>query len=128
MQDQLRRGEGSISKVGNRHKALARIDGRNRYVGMFDTYELALAAIRTRRSGHEVPSPVNAPERTDEPTILQRSDSGVSLRAWGRTWLKRREQEGRRSHKDTVDIWKKAILLTPFIDKAIDRITPKDIS
>lgn len=124
--DKIMRGEGSISPSGKKHKALARIAGRNTYLGTYATYEAALAAIRARRS-IDVPTPVPVSERMDEPTSEQRNDTVMTLKAWGRTWLQRRAQEKRRSHADTVSIWKKCIVFTPFVDWPLTAIKPRDV-
>lgn len=110
---------------GKRHKALARLNGRNTYVGLFDSYELALAAIRARRSGTREGARDTSPERTDEPLGTQ--SSAPTLRQWARTFLARRKEEGRRNHPEERHIWRKQVALAPFYDVPIDRITTRDV-
>jgi integrase len=102
----LPRGYGSVSKSGNRWRASVRIDGRNRYIGTFDTEEIAEAEVLKARNGKR-----EAP--TDQ-----------TLKQWGMTWMHRRQHDGvHRCWKDEQLIWRTRIAGTKIESMQLADIT-----
>lgn len=84
----LPRGYGSVSPSGKRWKASVRVDGRNRYIGTFDSEEAGEKAVMDAKKGGWKP--------TNE-----------TLNSWGLTWLHRRATDG--VHRNSADeelIWR----------------------
>jgi integrase len=137
MQDRLQRGEGSISRSGKKHKALARIGGRNRYVGVFDTYEQALEAIRIRRTNGSARAAPTGPReyepdtpstQTEEPARGNPGDTeGPTLRSWHKAFLKKRQEEGRRNFPEERLLWKTRVSKAHFYDWPLTAIGTKDV-
>jgi hypothetical protein len=88
----MRRSLGSIDIRGGRHRARIRVDERMITLGTFTTVEEAESAIALFADAN----------RTEQPF------AGMSLQAWGRRWLDKRELDGvHRSVKKDRYVWRR---------------------
>jgi integrase len=109
------RPPGSVLPVTNprtgevRYRARAIIDGEYESVGTWGTETEAWDAVAEAQ-----------PQRL--------ASSGRTLRAWGKLWLKRREERGLvRSWRKDKSRWKAHIGTAPFADTELRRIDPQDV-
>lgn len=105
----LPRGTGSVSRSGNKWRASVRVDGRNRYLGTFDTEEKAERAVLEARGDGWKPT-------------------SETLAQWGQTWMYRRAHDGvHRCKDDEALIWRVRIAPTKLASMPLVEITPLHI-
>jgi integrase len=107
----MRRSLGSIDQRGGKHRARIRVDEKVITLGTFATVEEAESAIALFADTHRVEQPF----------------AGMSLKAWGRRWLEKRELDGvHRSVKKDGYLWRR-IDSSELSVLPLAAITPRDI-